>query len=158
MLIFCVITKSFVFSNSISLSQRRETGKYTLIDSFGTLQLQLMGFSGYLHSRIADFLTNNLTNSLQWSGKRGCEELHARSSMEDVAQRDKQVNNGTVASQPDIFNYFVIHKRYVIGKLDVTCKNKRADSAVSKLFSFFKKGFFIKGNNWIAISWTWGVN
>lgn len=69
-----------------------------------------------MHSRLADFLTNNPANSLQWSGKRGCEELRALSSIENVAQRDKQVNNGMVASQPATFSYFVIHKSYVIGK------------------------------------------
>lgn len=59
-----------------------------------------------MHSRVADFLTNNLANSLQWSGKRGCEELHALSSKEDAAKRDKQVNNGMVASQPATRRYF----------------------------------------------------
>lgn len=39
----------------------------------------------------------------------------------------------------------------------MTYKNKRPDSAVSKLFSILTKGFFIKGNNWMVIRWTWGV-
>jgi len=51
-----------------------------------------------MHSRLADFLTNNLAKSLQWAGKRGCEQLHALSSTEDVAKRDKQVNNEMVVS------------------------------------------------------------
>lgn len=119
MLGFIFITKSFVFSNSISLRQRRETGKYTLTDSFCTFQLQIVEFPGYLsmHSMLADFLTYNLGNSPQWSGKRGCEKLHALSSIEDIAQRDKQVNNGIFLSQPATTSYFFIHKRYVIGKL-----------------------------------------
>lgn len=70
-----------------------------------------------MHSKLADFLTYNLGNSLQWSGKRVCEELHVLSSIEDVAQREKQVNKVMVASQPATLSYFYIHKRYVIGKL-----------------------------------------
>ncbi|KAJ7406398.1 hypothetical protein BTVI_65648 [Pitangus sulphuratus] len=54
--------------------------------------LGLMKFPGCLsmHSRLADFLTNNLANSLQWSGKRVCEQLHTLSSTEDAAKGDKQ--------------------------------------------------------------------
>lgn len=86
-----------------------------------------------MHSRLADFLTNN-PNSLQWSGKRECEELHALSSIENVAQRDKQVDNGIVASQPAALSYFVIHKSYVIGKLGSDIKDLTQLSANFSLF------------------------
>lgn len=88
MLGFCLITESFVSSNRIDLEQRRETGKHTQIDSFCTFQLWPVNFPVCLsiHSRLTNFLTKNLGNSLQCTGKRGCEQLHAVSSTEDAAK------------------------------------------------------------------------
>lgn len=83
---FCsLITKSLASCNRINLGQRSESDKYMLIGRFWTFQQCLLKFLICLnaHSRLDNFLTNNLANSLQWTGKRGCEKLHALSSKED---------------------------------------------------------------------------
>lgn len=89
---FCLIIKSLSSSNRINFGQRSETDKYTLIDRFCTFQLWLVKFPGCLctYSRLENFLTNNLVNSLQWAGKGVCEKLHVLSSTEDVKKKKKR--------------------------------------------------------------------
>lgn len=87
---FGLIIKSLSSSNRINVGQRSETN--TLTDRFCTFQLWLVKFPGCLctYSRLENFLTNNLVNSLQWAGKGGCEKLHVLSSTEDVEKKKKR--------------------------------------------------------------------
>lgn len=131
-----------------------------MIGRFWTFQQWLLKFPSCwrAHSRLDNFLTNNLANSLQWTGKRGYEKFHTLSSTDDE-KRNRQLNNKIVVSQHTIFAcLYHAYKAMSYGNWDMVFWDKGKNwLSCEKSFLFLTKGFFIKGSkrtNWIAMNWS----